>query len=56
MNGGIGRGNSLSAPPTFRLRRNITMKIPKRIMAVAGIIVAALVVWYMIYTGGQVHA
>ncbi len=32
------------------------MKILKRILAVTGIIVAVLLISYLIYTGGQVHA
>jgi len=32
------------------------MKIIKRILAVAAIIVAALIISYLVYTGGQVGA
>ncbi len=32
------------------------MKIIKRILAVAGIVLAVLLISYLIYTGGQVHA
>ncbi len=32
------------------------MKILKRILAVTGIIVVVMLVSYLIYTGGQVHA
>ncbi len=32
------------------------MKLIKRILAIAGIVLVVLLVSYLIYTGGQVHA
>ena len=32
------------------------MKILKRVLAVAILVLAALIISYLIYTGGQVHA
>ena len=32
------------------------MKILKRVLAVVGLVLAALIISYLVYTGGQLHA
>ena len=48
---GVGGGK---VPDTYLKEAN--MKIFKRVLAVAVLVLAALIISYLVYTGGQLHA